>query len=97
MIQAGCTSGAANKAEAYTTLTKSDWFLGSLAEMQIMYTNLTTAGASDGFLNIDNSHWTSTAINGLYAWSTYNQYNGLPWPTPRATNTNSTTLPIRAF
>ena len=97
MIQAGCTSGAANKAEAYTTLTKSDWFLGSLAEMQIMYTNLTTAGASDGFLDIDHKLWTSTPTSVTsYTWATWNFYNGLPFAT--STNvTNYYTLPIRAF
>ena len=96
MIQAGCTSGAANKAEAYTTLTKSDWFLGSLAEMQIMYTNLTTAGAGIGSINVLHDLWTSTAIDGNQAWVTWNQYNGLPFATPKSA-TYYYTLPIRAF
>ena len=56
-----CTSGAANSANTYYTPTTNagDWFLGSLGEMMLMYTNLSYAGVG-GFDG--NSMWSSTGF-----------------------------------
>jgi hypothetical protein len=57
------TSGAAFFADSSTCGTKTDWFLGSLGEMKLMYDNLQGLGAfsSGGF-------WSSTGISGSRAW-----------------------------
>jgi hypothetical protein len=49
------TSGAAEFADSSTCGTKSDWFLGSIGEMMLMYTNLQGVG---GFSTGD--YWTSS-------------------------------------
>jgi hypothetical protein len=85
MIQAGCTTGAANNADAYSTITKSDWYLGSIADMQAMFTNLTRAGVG-AYFNINSGsssgYWTSTTSNAstAYLWQTF---YGLQWPEPK--------------
>ena len=62
-----CASGAANSAAAYSTSTTlaGDWFLGTLGEMMLMYTNLRQAGVG-GFAN--NGYWSSTENDSNYAW-----------------------------
>ena len=59
-----CSSGAANAADLYLT-TKSDWFLPSLGELQLMYDNLLQAGVGDF---TGNYYWSSTENYGYYAW-----------------------------
>jgi hypothetical protein len=53
-----CTSGAANSAAAYSTSTTlaGDWYLGTLGEMMLMFTNLRQAGV--GGLTFD-QYWSS--------------------------------------
>ena len=62
-----CASGAANAANAY--LTKStvsgDWFLPSLGELNLMYTNLLDLGVG-GFAN--NVYWSSSEFGSFHAW-----------------------------
>jgi hypothetical protein len=60
-----CSSGAANAADLYLTATKSDWFLPSLGELQLMYDNLLQAGVGDF---TGNYYWSSTENYGYYAW-----------------------------
>ncbi|MFI3137765.1 MAG: DUF1566 domain-containing protein, partial [Methylococcaceae bacterium] len=64
---AGCASGAAVDAHAYTNNGKADWFLPSEGELILMYTNLRQAGVGSfaGF------YWSSTQLNGNNAWSQY--------------------------
>ena len=51
------TSGAALFAETSTCGTKTDWFLGSLGEMKLMYENLLGVG---GFVIPYAAYWSST-------------------------------------
>ena len=62
-----CTSGAANSAAAYSTSTTlaGDWFLGTLGEMMLMYTNLRQAGVG-GFAS--GYYWSSTENDSGSAW-----------------------------
>jgi hypothetical protein len=84
-----CGSGAANSAAAYSTPTTlaGDWFLGTLGDMMLMYTNLSYAGVG-GFAS--SYYWSSTEDSSLNAWAQYfangSQYN-LSKPN---------TLPVRA-
>ncbi len=60
-----CSSGAANAADLYLTVTKSDWFLPSLGELKLMYDNLLEAGVG-GFAY--NYYWSSTEGSSGSAW-----------------------------
>ena len=55
---------------------KSDWFLGSLGEMKLMYDNLQGVG---GFVDAYTFYWSSTEADTSYAWAQYfdngGQYN----------------------
>ena len=44
---------------------KDDWFLGSLGEMMLMYTNLRQAGVG-GFST--GNYWSSSEVDDFYAW-----------------------------
>jgi hypothetical protein len=57
------TSGAAEFADSSTCGTKSDWFLGSIGEMMLMYTNLQGVG---GFS--PDAYWSSSEYDGGSAW-----------------------------
>lgn len=64
-----CASGAANAADAYVSPTgKDDWFLPSMGELMLMYTNLRQAGqgafGSAGY-------WSSTERGANHAWVQY--------------------------
>jgi len=58
------TSGAAFFAEASTCGTKTDWFLGSLGEMKLMYDNLQGVG---GFAA--DFYWSSSEYAAGLAWN----------------------------
>ena len=63
-----CTTGAAVKAYDYVssnTAATDDWFLGSLGEMMLMYTNLRQAGVG-GFAN--DTYWSSSENFSNFAW-----------------------------
>ncbi len=83
------TSGAAFFAEASTCGTKTDWFLGSLGEMKLMYDNLQGVG---GFA-ADN-YWSSSEGNAFIAWVQYffNGHQGL-----NDKGTTAYVRPVRAF
>ena len=91
-----CTTGAVQTAVDYTApsfngVAKDDWWLGSIGEMMLMYTNLRQAGVG-GFST--DSYWSSSEDDHLYAWGQYfgvgSQYYGLK------TGTNYV-RPVRAF
>jgi hypothetical protein len=58
-------NNAAWYADSLTCGTKSDWFLGSIGEMRLMYTNLQQAGVG-GFSIGD--YWSSSEYDANYAW-----------------------------
>jgi len=84
-----CTSGAANSAAAYSTPTTQagDWFLGTLGDMMLMYTNLSYAGVG-GFAN--SLYWSSTENGSTSAWF---QYFGNGF---QSNDVKSYPLPVRA-
>ena len=57
------TSGAAFYSDSLTCGGESDWFLGSLDEMKLMYDNLQGVG---GFAS--GGYWSSSEVDALYAW-----------------------------
>lgn len=85
------SNNAAKYADSLTCGTKTDWFLGSLGEMMLMYTNLRQAGVG-GFST--GSYWSSSEYGGNYAWNQgFNSGN-------QTSNLKNTTLyvrPVRAF
>ena len=85
------TSGAAFFADSSTCGTKTDWFLGSLGEMMLMYTNLRQAGVG-GFSS--GYYWSSSALGATTAWAQY-FYDGSQGA--NAKNTPSYVRPVRAF
>ncbi len=58
------TSGAAFFADSLTCGTKTDWFLGSLGEMKLMFDNLQGLG---GFSTA--YYWSSSEHGATYAWA----------------------------
>ena len=62
---AQCTSGAATAAHSYSNNGYNDWFLPSLGELMLMYTNLRQAGVG-GFAG--NSYWSSSEYGSGNAW-----------------------------
>ena len=65
-----CTTGAVRTAVDYTApsfngVEKDDWWLGSIGEMMLMYTNLRQAGVG-GFS--DGNYWSSSEYDATNAW-----------------------------
>ena len=85
----GDTSGAAFFAKGSTCGTKTDWFLGSLGEMMLMYDNLQGVG---GFAA--DYYWSSSEDYANFAW-----YQNFNYGLQRATGKNTTNYvrPVRAF
>jgi hypothetical protein len=86
-----CTTGAIQAASDYDSGTKTDWFLGSIGEMMLMYTNLRQAGVG-GFST--GNYWSSSEndANGALAQSFnygYQNYNGK--------GSTAYVRPVRAF
>ena len=68
-----CTSGAVQTAVDYIApsfngVAKDDWWLGSIGEMMLMYTNLRQAGVG-GFST--GGYWSSSEGGDLGAWALY--------------------------
>lgn len=84
-----CKSGAANSAAAYSTSTTlaGDWFLGTLGDMMLMYTNLSYAGVG-GFAF--DGYWSSTELDSNNAWY-HNFFSGYQF-----LNNKRYPLPVRA-
>jgi hypothetical protein len=95
MIADGATSyladisGAAFFAETSTCGTKTDWFLGSLGEMKLMYDNLQGVGGFDSVF-----YWSSSESRVGYAlaqeFDAGNQFNDIKGDGLRV-------RPVRAF
>jgi hypothetical protein len=70
---------------------KDDWFLGSLGEMMLMYTNLRQAGVG-GFSSV--YYWSSSESGGISAW-TQSFYGG--GQNDYAKSDTNYVRPVRAF
>ena len=64
-----CSSSAANAADDYSTLTKSDWFLPSEGELMLMYSNMRQAGV--GGFDGSSYYWSSTQHSNTQAYYLY--------------------------
>ena len=60
-----CTGGAIQAASDYAGGSQSDWFLPSVGEAMLMYTNLRQAGVG-GFAS--DNYWSSSELLANYAW-----------------------------
>jgi len=80
---------AAAYADGLTCGSKTDWFLGSLGEMKLMYDNLQGVGEF-GF----GLYWSSTERDGYYAWAEFFNQGYEPSGTKDAT---FYVRPVRAF
>lgn len=85
----GDDSGAAFYATSCRAGSKSDWFLGSLGEMKLMYDNLQGLG---GF--VDNYYWSSSEYDATIAWSQF-FFNGVQ--NLRNKYNTDYVRPVRAF
>ncbi len=85
------TSGAAFFADSSTCGTKTDWFLGSIGEMMLMYTNLRQAGVG-GFSAVH--YWSSSESYANLAWD-QNFLNGVQ--TENFKDIQFYVRPVRAF
>ena len=86
-----CAGGAIQAASDYAGGSKSDWFLPSVGEAMLMYTNLRQQGVG-GFAS--DSYWSSSEDDADYAWS-QRFYSG-----NQGRGNKSTTYyvrPVRAF
>jgi hypothetical protein len=68
---------------------KSDWFLGSIGEMKLMYDNLLGVG---GF--VEDTYWSSTEIATFIAWGQY-FYDGIQYEYDK--DNGLSVRPVRAF
>ena len=85
------TSGAAEFADSSTCGTKSDWFLGSIGEMKLMYTNLQGVGGFSSGL-----YWSSSEFEESFgsAWGLDFTYGFQGDPTKSYA---ASVRPVRAF
>ena len=83
------TSGAAFFADSSTCGTKTDWFLGSLGEMKLMYDNLQGVGGFSSDL-----YWSSSEYGANAAWY---QYFSLGYQTNFFKSGTYYVRPVRAF
>jgi hypothetical protein len=60
-----CAGGAIQAVSDYAGGTKTDWFLPSLGEVMLMYTNLRQVGVG-GFAS--GSYWSSSEVDADFAW-----------------------------
>jgi hypothetical protein len=63
------TSGAAFFADSSTCGTKTDWFLGSLGEMKLMYDNLQGLGSFSTAVYLSSSEYSATSAWAQYFWT----------------------------
>jgi hypothetical protein len=92
-----CTSGAVQIAVDYTAplfngVAKDDWWLGSMGEMMLMYTNLRQAGIG-GFTH-SFKYWSSSEVSSSQAWTPLFSTGS---PAQEGKNTTFAVRPVRAF
>ena len=91
-----CTTGAVQTAVDYTApsfngVAKDDWWLGSIGEMMLMYTNLRQAGVG-GFST--DFYWSSSEGDASTAWT---QYFNFGFQTTNSKGSTFYVRPVRAF
>jgi hypothetical protein len=86
-----CTTGAIQAASDYAGGAKTDWFLGSIGEMMLMYTNLRQAGVG-GFST--DAYWSSSEYGGNSAW---HQDFGYGYQFTSSKGSTYYVRPVRAF
>ena len=86
-----CAGGAIQAVSDYAGGSKSDWFLPSVGEAMLMYTNLRQVGVG-GFAS--DVYWSSSENDADYAWFQY-FYSGIQYLNNK-TNANYV-RPVRAF
>ena len=91
-----CTTGAVQTAVDYTApsfngVAKDDWWLGSIGEMMLMYTNLRQAGVG-GFST--GYYWSSSGNDNVNAWA---QSFGVGLQNTSTKSVTNFVRPVRAF
>ena len=86
-----CAGGAIQAASDYAGGSKSDWFLPSVGEAMLMYTNLRQQGVG-GFAS--DSYWSSSEDDPYYAWSQRFYTGSQPYSNKTTTHY---VRPVRAF
>ena len=91
-----CTTGAVQTAVDYTApsfngVAKDDWWLGSIGEMMLMYTNLRQAGVGGFSLDF---YWSSSENDASDAWLQYFNRGSVIYSTK---NYAWYVRPVRAF
>jgi len=94
IVTAFPTSGAAVSADAYSSpsynsVVKSDWFLGSIGEMKLMYDNLQGLGGL-----VATHYWSSSEIDSRNVWF---QYFTTGYQNTWAKADPSNVRPVRSF
>ena len=84
------TSSAAKAARGYAGGGKSDWFLPSKAELNVMYQQRARVGMIDAELD-----WSSTQFNTKYAW--YQDFTGGTQFNNNNKTGTATVRPVRSF
>jgi len=94
-----CTGGAIQAASDYAGGGKTDWFLPSLGEAMLMYTNLRQLGVGVVYVEAGPQYWSSTEINdGYYFDSAYTlDFREADLEYWRKLSQNQNVRPVRAF
>ena len=87
-----CAGGAIQAAADYAGGSQTNWFLPSIGEAMLMYTNLRQAGVG-GF--VGNTYWSSSEYSAGLAWYQYFNAGGQNYGGNK--NTNNYVRPVRAF
>jgi hypothetical protein len=88
-----CAGGAIQAASDYAGGSKSDWFLPSVGEAMLMYTNLRQQGVG-GFVVEAGSYWSSCEYDATIAWL---QYFSLGYQGNGGKTNPKYVRPVRAF
>jgi hypothetical protein len=97
MIANGATSyeadvsGAASFAETSECGTKTDWFLGSLGEMKLMFDNLQGVGDFDG------EYWSSSSSDDGMSLTSFSLSSKTGWIVDGGRNDGIYVRPVRSF